>query len=223
MTAIRLPQDESPRQDGRTDTPRRRVITLPAMTDADRLHRIAEHVREILVLLGVEASSDPEVDGTPERVAELAVDLVSGLADPDPITVLPDAASGKGLVIVRDLPFHSICAHHLLPFFGRAHIGYVPGGGVVGIGTIGRVLDHFARRPQLQERLGEQVAEYLEREAGASGAIVVLEARQLCMEMRGGRKTGLVESTAARGVLSEGELRREFFDRVFVDRQVVIE
>lgn len=193
------------------------------MTDADRLHRIAEHVREILLLLGVEATSDPEVDGTPERVAELAVDLVSGLADPDPIAVLPDSASGKGLVIVRDLPFHSICAHHLLPFFGRAHIGYVPGGGVVGIGTIGRVLDHCARRPQLQERLGEQVAEFLEREAGASGAIVVLEARQLCMEMRGGRKSGLVESTAARGVLSEGALRREFFDRVFVDRPAATE
>lgn len=190
------------------------------MTDADRLHHIAGHVRAILVLLGIDPASDPEVDGTPERVAELAMDLTSGHADPAPISVLPDASSGKGLVIVRDLPFHSVCAHHLLPFFGRAHIGYLPGRGVVGIGTIGRVLDHFARRPQLQERLGEQVAEYLEREAGAAGAIVVLEARQLCMEMRGGRKSGVVESTAARGVLSEGTLRREFFDRISVDRQV---
>jgi GTP cyclohydrolase I len=199
------------------------MITLPPMTDADRNQRIAGHVRAILELLGVDPGVDREVDGTPERVAELAVELTSGLAAMMPITVLPDTTSGQGLVIVRDLPFHSICAHHLLPFFGRAHIGYVPGTGVVGIGTIGRVLDHFARRPQLQERLGEQIAECLEREAGARGAIVLLEARQMCMEMRGGRKSGTVESTAARGLLSEGALRREFLDRVLANRQAASE
>jgi GTP cyclohydrolase I len=199
------------------------MITLRAMTDDDRHHRIAGHVRAILELLGVEPSSDPEVDGTPERVAGLAVDLTSGLGDPEPFSFLPDSTSGRGLVIVRDLPFHSYCAHHLLPFFGRAHIGYVPGTGVVGIGTVGRWLDHFARRPQLQERLGEQVADHIERAAGAQGAIVVLEARQLCMEMRGGRKAGLVESTATRGILTEGAMRREFFDRILTSRPQDVE
>jgi GTP cyclohydrolase I len=188
--------------------------TFFAMPDDDRRSRIAYHVGEILALAGVDASTDPEVDGTPDRVADLVLELTAGLGPAAGASVLPDDAAGSGLVIARDLPFHSICVHHLLPFFGRAHIGYLPGTGVVGIGTLGRVLDHFARRPQLQERLGEQVAEYLEREVGARGAIVVLEARQLCMEMRGGRKPGLVESTAARGELADGPLRREFFDRV---------
>jgi GTP cyclohydrolase I len=188
------------------------------MDDNERRRRIAGHVRELLALLGVTPETDPEVAETPERVAELAADLTSGLTSPPQVAVLPDAEAGRGLVIARDLPFYSVCAHHLLPFFGVAHVGYLPFAGIVGVGTLGRILDHFARRPQLQERLGEQVAEVLEREAGARGAIVVLEARQLCMEMRGGRKTGRVQSTAARGALADGPLRREFFDRVFGQR-----
>ncbi len=184
----------------------------------DRRNQLAEHVRGILELLGVDPSVDPEVGETPERVAELMTELTAGLGAAPSLDVLPDPAAGDGLVIARDLPFHSLCAHHLLPFFGRAHVGYVPGDGVIGLGTIGRVLDHFARRPQLQERLGEQVAEHLAREAGARGAIVVIEARQLCMEMRGSRKTGCVETTAARGVLVDGPVRREFFERVLARR-----
>lgn len=193
------------------------------MNDDDRLQRIAGHVQSILEIAGVDADADPEVNGTPDRVAELVVDLLSGIGDLPPLSLLPDATSGKGLVIVRDLSFYSICAHHLLPFFGTAHVGYVPGKGIVGIGTIGRVLDHFARRPQLQERLGEQIAEYLEREAGAAGAIVVIEARQMCMEMRGGKKSGIVASTAARGTLSDGALRREFFDRILAGHEAAAE
>ncbi len=185
-----------------------------AEIEEEKRRRVAAHVRELLALLGVDETTDVEVAGTPERVAELASELTSGLAAPPPaLSILPDAEAGHGLVIARGMPFHSICAHHLLPFFGVAHVGYVPGDGVVGVGALGRVLDHFARRPQLQERLGEQVAEHLEREAGARGAIVVLEARQLCMEMRGGRKSGTIQSTAARGALATGELRREFFAR----------
>jgi GTP cyclohydrolase I len=182
---------------------------------ADLTRIIAHHVGQIHRLAGVDAGVDPETEETPERVAELVLELTSCLGPPEGAAVLPDDAAGCGLVIVRDLPFHSICAHHLLPFFGRAHVGYLPGSGVVGIGTLGKVLDHYSRRPQLQERLGEQVAAYLEREAGARGAIVVIEARQLCMEMRGGRKPGMVQSTAARGELADGRLRQEFFARVF--------
>lgn len=192
---------------------------MPESTnESDRRERVAFHVREILRLLGVDATADAEVRETPERVAELAEELLSGLGRPPRIEVLPDPEAGRGLVVARDLPFHSLCAHHLLPFFGRAHLGYLPGAGVVGVGALGRVLDHFARRPQLQERLGEQVAEFLMREAGASGAVVIVEARQLCMEMRGGRKTGLIQSTASRGRLEGGDLRREFLDRVLAPR-----
>lgn len=189
-------------------------MTSVEIEETERLGRIAGHVRELLALLGVDPADDPEVAETPERVAELARELTAGLgSDPD-VAILPDASAGKGLVIASGLEFHSLCAHHLLPFFGRAHVGYVPGDGVIGVGALGRVLDHFARRPQLQERLGEQVAEFLERAAGTRGVIVVLEARQLCMEMRGGRKRGTIASTAARGALAEGDLRREFFARI---------
>jgi len=190
------------------------MVTFSTMNEADRQLRIAEHVRAILELLGADLEGDPELSGTSERVAELARELTTGIESEPDVTVLADPAAGSGLVVARDLPFHSICAHHLLPFFGRAHIGYVPGGGVIRVGALGRILDHFARRPQLQERLGEEVAQFLERRAGARGAIVVLDARQLCMEMRGSRKTGSIQSTAARGVLAEGPLRREFIERI---------
>jgi GTP cyclohydrolase I len=182
--------------------------------DQERSARIAEHVRAMLDLLGVDPVADPEVAETPERVAELALELTAGMGADPSVTVLPDRSAGHGLVIARDLPFHSLCAHHLLPFFGRAHIGYLPGDGVVGIGALGGVLDHFASRLQLQERLGEQIADFLERATGARGVIVLVEARQLCMEMRGRKKAGLIQSTASRGALVEGDLRREFFDRV---------
>lgn len=185
---------------------------------ADRRARLTEHVRAILGLLGIDHTADVELRETPERVAELAVELTAGHGSEPSVSVLADPDAGKGLVIARDLPFYSLCAHHLLPFHGRAHIGYLPGDGIVGVGALGRVLDHFARRLQLQERLGEQVASYLERETGARGVIVLLEARQLCMEMRGNRKPGLIQSTASRGALVDGELRREFFDRVCAPR-----
>jgi GTP cyclohydrolase I len=176
--------------------------------------KIAERVREILELLGVPVDADPELAETPDRVAALALELTRGSHSEPEISLLPDERTGAGLVVARDLPFHSLCTHHLLPFFGRAHVGYLPGEGVVGVGAIARVVDHFASRLQLQERLGEQIAEFVEREAMARGVIVVVEARQLCMEMRGARKPGVIESTAARGELESGELRREFFERL---------
>ena len=104
-----------------------------ATNDLERRERIAAHVREVLALLGVDASGDPEAAGTPERVAELALELTAGMGSEPAVAVLPDSSAGRGLVIARDLPFHSLCVHHLLPFFGRAHIGYLPGEGVVGI------------------------------------------------------------------------------------------
>jgi GTP cyclohydrolase I len=184
------------------------------MSDDTRAAQIAGHIGEVLRLLGLDPEVDPEIEGTPERVAVLARDLVSGLGAPPALEPLPHEGVGQGLLIARGVPFYSLCAHHLLPFFGAAHIGYVPRRRIVGIGAIARTLEHFSRRPQLQERLGEQVAEHLERETEAEGVIVVLEARQLCMEMRGERKRAVIETVAARGTLAEGDLRREFFDRL---------
>ena len=121
-----------------------------------------------------------------------------------PVTFPADPRGGPAdLVIVRDLPFHSLCVHHFVPFFGHAHIAYLPGERLMGISGFARLLDHHARRPQLQERLGAQLADDLERRLAPRGVAVILEARHLCMEMRGVRKTGLIETRALRGVLAD--------------------
>ncbi len=122
--------------------------------------------------------------------------------------------SAEELILVAGLPFYSLCAHHLLPFFGEAHIAYVPERALLGIGSVGRLLEHYARRPQLQERLTEQVAEALARAARPRGVIVLLKARQLCMEMRGAKKPGWVMTSAARGCFRDSAWREEFFRRL---------
>jgi GTP cyclohydrolase I len=186
------------------------------MTEAPRIDEIAGHLAEILDLLGWRADDDPELAQTPQRVAALCLEwLQSSRPGVEPeITLLEHQAETSEMIRIGDLPFHSICAHHLLPFFGHAQIAYVPGERLIGLGGIGKVLNHFARRPQLQERLTEQVAESLQTALNAQGVIVLLQARHLCMEMRGEKTTGLVETTAAHGCFQEGPQREEFFRRV---------
>jgi len=104
--------------------------------------------------------------------------------------------------VVRDLAFHSLCVHHFVPFFGSARIAYLPGECIIGISGVARLLDFYARRPQLQERLTTQLADHLERLLRPRGLAVVLEARHLCMEMRGVRKPGTVETRVVRGLLA---------------------
>ncbi|MGH7731547.1 MAG: GTP cyclohydrolase I, partial [Candidatus Eiseniibacteriota bacterium] len=155
--------------------------------------------------LGLDPSSEPELADTPARVADLYAEVLSGL-DPGAIPELatfPHEGAGDDLVVVRDLPFHSLCVHHLVPFFGHAHIAYLPGSRIIGISGAARLLDHYARRPQLQERITTQIADHLERLVAPRGVAVVLEARHLCMEMRGIRKHGRVETRIVRGALAE--------------------
>src|ERR687895_1725012 len=138
--------------------------------------RIARAVREILLAIG----EDPDRDGlveTPERVAEAYALLFSGLSE-DPAHPLETAfeEEARDLILVRDLPMASLCEHHLLPFTGKAHVGYVPNGRVAGFSELARVVEGYARRPQLQERLTAQVADALHEKLGSSGAIVVVEA-----------------------------------------------
>jgi GTP cyclohydrolase I len=171
------------------------------------------HLERALELLGVRAN-DTETDRTPERVAELYRQLFRGL-DPSaaPVPSLSPHA-GTGLVVVTQLPFYSMCAHHLLPFFGHAAVGYLPRGQVVGLGAIADTVDYFAARPQLQERLTEDIAGFLDDKLGSRGLIVHLRARHMCVEMRGPRRPSFVETTAARGELVDGPLRGEFLRRV---------
>lgn len=171
--------------------------------------RISRAVREILTAIG----EDPGREGlleTPERVAEAYAQLFSGLHE-DPVRHLEGsfAEGTRDLVLVRDLPVASMCEHHLLPFTGKAHVGYVPDGRVAGFSELARVVEGYARRPQIQERLTAQVADAVYGELGASGAIVVVEAVQTCMTMRRQETTGSVAVTsAARGTFEEDAGRR---------------
>src|SRR5919205_1268148 len=171
--------------------------------------RIIRAVREILIAVG----EDPEREGlveTPERVAEAYDHLFAGLFE-DPARHLEGgfAEEVRDLILVRDLPVASLCEHHLLPWIGKAHVGYVPNGRVAGFSELARVVEGYARRPQLQERLTAQVADALHEKLGSSGAVVVVEAEHTCMSIRGAEVPGSVAVTsAARGVFEEDAARR---------------
>ena len=176
---------------------------MPEKPPGQDVAAVERAVRELILALGLDRVAEPELEATPARVAELYRELFAGLdpaSAPEPAT-FPHAGQGD-LVIVRDLPFHSLCVHHFVPFFGRATIAYLPGETIFGISAAARLLDHYARRPQLQERIGQQIAGHIERLVQPRGVAVILEARHLCMEMRGIRRYGLVETRTVRGELA---------------------
>ncbi len=160
----------------------------------------AEHLRRALHALGY--TGDPELVDTPERVAALLREFAPTGAL-EPMSTFP--SGGAGPIAIRDIPFHSLCAHHLLPFFGTATVAYAPSGVAAGFGSIARVVEHFARRPQVQERLAEQIADAIHVALAPRGVAVRLVARQLCMEMRGARAGGEAVVLATRGA-AEGLL-----------------
>jgi GTP cyclohydrolase I len=170
-------------------------------------------VRTILRAIG----EDPDREGlreTPRRIANMYAEVFSGLhANPiELLTVGFDEERHKEMVVVKDIPFHSHCEHHLTPFHGVAHVGYIPQGRIVGISKIARLVDTLARRPQVQERLTSQVADLLMTGLKARGAAVVIEATHLCMTMRGVRKPGSrVVTSANRGIFRENPSTRAEF------------
>ena len=178
------------------------------------LDQATEDIRKGLAALGFPFGEDPEVEQTPRRLVEMLHQfLQEGFTEHAPRPFVTEY-EGEDMVLIRDIPFYSLCAHHLLPFFGRADIAYIPAGKVMGISALPQVLGYFSKRPQLQERLAEEVAGYLQSLMEPRGVIVRLRARQMCMEMRGTKSPGIVEYAASRGVLREGDSRREFFRRV---------
>jgi GTP cyclohydrolase I len=167
---------------------------------------VERSVSGLIRALGLDPAAEPELLETPARVASLYAEIFSGLApgsEPELATFPRPAGAGEDLVMVRDMPFHSLCIHHFVPFFGHAQVAYLPGERLLGISGMARVLEHYARRPQLQERIGAQVADHLERVLAPRGVAVVLEARHLCMEMRGIRKPGRVVTRTLRGALAD--------------------
>jgi GTP cyclohydrolase IA len=180
--------------------------------DEARLARTAAAFRVFLESLGLDLG-DPNLDGTDHRVARAYRELFAGLepgAEPR-LSTFPNAEGYSEMVSMTGIPFFSLCAHHFLPFFGVAHVGYVPGQSILGLSKLARVVDFYARRPQLQERMTQQVATLLDERITPAGVIVVVEARHLCMEMRGVSTTGVGTTTiAVRGTLGDETLRNRF-------------
>ena len=178
--------------------------------------RIAKAVREIIAAIGEDGTREGLV-GTPERIARMYAEVFEGLHQ-DPVEELAVSyrEDHQEMVVVRDIPFYSMCEHHFLPFHGVAHIGYIPSGRVVGISKLARVVEILARRPQLQERLTSQIADTIVAGLKPRGVAVVVEAEHLCMTMRGIKKPGsIVVTSANRGLFRErAATRAEFFSIV---------
>jgi len=176
---------------------------------------IQKAVKSIINAIGEDSTRDG-LTGTPERVAEMYSEIFSGL-EKDPKEELAGGfeEGHREMVVLKDIPFYSMCEHHLLPFYGSAHVGYVPNtkGRVVGAGNLARVVEIIARRPQIQERMTSQIADTIYKVLEPDGVGVVIQAEHLCMVMRGINKPGSSLTTSAlRGTFrSKSETRAEFF------------
>jgi len=172
--------------------------------------KIEKAVREILMAIG-EDPNRPGLKDTPKRVARMYAEIFSGVGkDPGKELTIFQQGEHEEMILVKDIPFYSVCEHHLVPFVGKAHVVYIPTKGrVTGLSKLVRVVEGFAKRPQVQERLTGQIADCLMERLQPRGVLVVIEAHHLCMEMRGVKKPGTVAVTSAvRGVLQKNAKTR---------------
>ena len=181
--------------------------------DADRIEKLAYHYREILSLLG----EDPEREGllkTPERVAKAMSFVTKGYSQ-DPIEIINSATfteEYQQMVLVKDIEIFSMCEHHMMPFVGKAHVAYIPNGRITGLSKIARVVECYARRLQVQERLTVQIRDCIQKALNPIGVAVVIEASHMCMQMRGVEKLGSATTTSAfTGVFLKDTRTREEF------------
>ncbi len=191
----------------------------PRLDDLDeetrgKVQRIASHVRAMLTELGLDLS-DHNLRDTDIRVAKMYLEMFHGLlegSEPD-VTTFPNDEGYAAMVMEKEIPFYSMCSHHLVPFYGHAHVAYIPRDRIIGLSKMARIVEFYAKRPQLQERLTEQVVTFLQETLNPQGAMVVIEARHLCVEMRGVKKPGAMTVTSAiRGTFYHKEVREEFLD-----------
>ena len=186
----------------------------PEIPFREGLDELASHYKQVLTLLG----EDPEREGlqkTPMRVAKAMQVLTRGYTQ-DPHKVLTDALFEEKynqMVIVKEIDYFSICEHHILPFYGKAHVAYIPNGYITGLSKIARVVDIFSHRLQVQERLTEQVMQCINDTLKPQGVMVVIEAKHMCMQMRGVEKQNSITTTSAySGVFESSKTRNEFMD-----------
>lgn len=187
------------------------------MFDQSKMAEFENCVKKMLEIMG----EDPNREGllnTPKRVAKAYEFIIQGYKQ-SPLEILGDAmfqSSNNEMVLIKDIEFYSICEHHLLPIIGRAHVAYIPDGKVVGLSKIPRMVNIYARRLQIQEQMTEQIAQALQEAINPKGVGVVVEARHMCMEMRGVEKINSVTTTSAlRGsFIKNPETRKEFFDLI---------
>ena len=182
----------------------------------DGLEKLAEHYHDILGLLG----EDPEREGlqkTPMRVAKAMQILTRGYSQ-DPHKVLTDALFKEDynqMVIVKDIDVFSLCEHHMLPFYGKAHVAYIPNGHITGLSKIARVVDIYSHRLQVQERLTQQIKDCIQETLKPQGVMVVIEAKHMCMQMRGVEKQNAITTTSDfSGVFNNLNTRQEFMNRL---------
>jgi GTP cyclohydrolase I len=185
-------------------------VTEPRNVD---LEAAARAVRDLLIALGRDPDSE-HLRKTPQRVALAYEELLTPVAVD--ATTFPNDEGYDELVVVRDIPFHSLCEHHLLPFVGKAHITYLPKDRIVGLSKLARVVEHYSRNLQVQERMTQQIANWLEEQLSPRGVGVVLAAEHMCMRLRGVKAPGTMTVTSAlRGALrNDARTRGEFLDLV---------
>ena len=171
-----------------------------------------QHIQSLIYDLLAAIGEDPDREGlreTPRRVAEMYAEVFAGITeDPAKHVKIFNEPHNDGMVTVRDIPLYSMCEHHLMPFTGVAHIAYIPRNGrVIGLSKLARIVDCFARRPQLQERLTSQIADFIESALNPQGVAVIIEAEHLCMTMRGARAAGSRTQTSALRGLMRSDVR----------------
>jgi GTP cyclohydrolase I len=184
---------------------------IPSGREDAIIDGVSRHMAAIMEELHLDLD-DPNYRETPRRVAKMYLEMFHGLVEGSQpkVTTFPNEEGYHHMVIEREIPFYSMCAHHFVPFYGHAHIAYIPEGQIVGLSKLPRILEFYAKRPQLQERLTEQVAEFLWSKLEPQGVMVVIEARHLCVEMRGVKKTGALTTTSAlRGCFNDRKVREE--------------
>lgn len=188
----------------------------PVSFDSEKSAKIAEHYQQIIQLLGEDVNREGLIK-TPERVSKAMQFLMQGY-EQNPEEIIRSAMfteNYRQMVIVKDIDFYSMCEHHMLPFFGKAHVAYIPNKQITGLSKIARIVEIYARRMQVQERMTTQIKECIQKTLNPMGVIVVIEAQHLCMQMRGVQKQHSITTTSDfTGIFEQAKTREEFLNLI---------